>query len=222
MYLAQNKQAPSVLKANKSGWEAAGRFFWGYMNTDRFTKFAVPDATVSGFPNSKKQQEFDGPCEDREAAEHSGRMQARPMWCVCTSCLLGKFSDCTMVAQIGGRMRLVKAHLAAGVQERQPQLQSLAAFGDQLEADMVCGVRVEKDDLWMEGPYWLIKLCGRAFAAPSELVHAGSVFEEGCELPMRFEPRPKRTASKELNMLLNPTLNRAHCPRAVLHSRADE
>ena len=47
---------------------------------------------------------------------------------------------------------------------------------------MVCGVRVEKDDLWMEGPYWLIKLLGRAFAAPSELVHAGSVFEEGCKL----------------------------------------
>ena len=68
------------------------------------------------------------------------------------------------------------------VQERQPQLQSLAAFGDQLEEGMVCGVRVEKDDLWMEGPYWLIKLLGRAFAAPSELVHAGSVFEEGCKL----------------------------------------
>ena len=183
LYLAMNKQAPSILKENKSGWEAAGRFFWGYMNTDRFTKFAVPDATVVGFSNSKKQHEFDGPCEDRQAAEKSGRMQARPMWCVCPSCLLGRFNYCTMHVQIGpgrdGFMRQVSTPLAAGVQKRQPQLQSLAAFGDQLEEGMICGVRVEKDDLWMEGPYWLIKLLGRAFAAPSELVHAGSVFEEG-------------------------------------------
>ena len=35
LYLAENKQAPSILKENKVGWEAAGRFFWGYMNTDR-------------------------------------------------------------------------------------------------------------------------------------------------------------------------------------------
>ena len=46
LYLAVNKQAPSTLKENTSGWEAAGRFFWGYMNTDRFTKSVVPDATV--------------------------------------------------------------------------------------------------------------------------------------------------------------------------------
>jgi len=44
---------------------------------------------------------------------------------------------------------------------------------------MIVAMNVEKDDLWMEGPYWLIKLLGPAFPAPSELVHAGSVFEEG-------------------------------------------
>ena len=46
-------------------------------------------------------------------------------------------------------------------------------------AGMVCAVRVVKDDQWMEGPYWLIRLCGQAFAAPSNLIHAGIEFEEG-------------------------------------------
>ena len=179
LYLAQNKQAPSILKEHKSGWEAAGRFFWGYMNTDRFTKFAVPEATVKGFPNSKKQHEFDGFCADQQLAEKSGRLGARPMWCVCPPCLLGKFGECEMVAEMGGPMRTVSAPLAAGVQERQPQMQSLEVFGDKLEAGMIVAFNVDKDDLWMEGPYWLVKLLGPAFPAPSELVHAGSVFEEG-------------------------------------------
>jgi|EP00966_Prymnesium_polylepis_P057342 hypothetical protein len=58
-------------------------------------------------------------------------------------------------------------------------MQSLEEFGDKLEAPMIVAMNVDKDDLWMEGPYWLIKLLGPAFPAPSELVHAGSVFEEG-------------------------------------------
>ena len=51
-------------------------------------------------------------------------------------------------------------------------MQSLEKFGDKLEAPMIVAMNVEKDDLWMEGPYWPIKLLGPAFPAPSELVHA--------------------------------------------------
>ena len=149
------------------------------MNTDRFTKFIVPDATVVGFSNSKKQHEFVGACQDRQAAERSGRMQARPMWCICAACLLGRFNDCSMQAEMGGRMRQVTAPLAVGVQERQPQMQSLEAWGDQLKDGMICAMRADKDDLWMEGPYWLVRLLGPAFPAPSNLVHTGSEFEEG-------------------------------------------
>ena len=72
-----NKQAPSIAKAKKTAWEAVGRFFWGYMNTDRFTKFAVPDATVVGFSDSNRQHEFVGTCEDRQQAEKSGRDRHR-------------------------------------------------------------------------------------------------------------------------------------------------
>ena len=93
-----------------------GRFFWGYMNTDRFTKFAVPDATVVGFSHSKKQQEFIGDCMEREAAEKMGRMRARPMWCSCNSCMRGRFDDCEMKVQMGGALRRVTTPLATGVQ----------------------------------------------------------------------------------------------------------
>ena len=76
-------------------------------------------------------------------------------------------------------MRQVTAPLAAGVQERQPQMQSLEAWGDGLKDKMLCAMRVVKDDLWMEGPYWLVLLLGPAFPAPSHLIHAGCAFEEG-------------------------------------------
>ena len=101
------------------------------------------------------------------------------MWCVCPPCLLGKFADCRMVAEMGGHMRRVRVPLAAGVQERQPQMQSLEAWGELLEKDMLCAMHVTKDDLWMEGPYWLVLILGPAFPAPSNLIYAGCEFEEG-------------------------------------------
>ena len=179
LHLAMNKQAPSIVKAKKAGWEAVGRFFWGYMNTDRFTKFIVPDATVNGFSNSKRQHEFHGGCEDRQQAEKNGRMQARPMWCVCKWCLLRNFDRCEMKVQMGGAMRSISTPLAAGVHERQPQLQSLEQWGDALDAGMLVAVRADRAEHYIEGVYWLALLLGPAFAAPSHLVHATSVFEEG-------------------------------------------
>ena len=76
-------------------------------------------------------------------------------------------------------MRQVMAPLAVGVQERLPQMQSLETWGDQLKDGMICAMRADKDDLWMEGPYWLVLILGPAFPAPSNLIHAGSEFEEG-------------------------------------------
>lgn len=43
-YLAQHKQYPSIPKQFKRGWEAANRYFWGYMPPAKFTKYSVPDA----------------------------------------------------------------------------------------------------------------------------------------------------------------------------------
>ena len=44
LYMAEHKQEPSIPKAKKNGWEAVDRYFWGYIDTARFTKAAVPDA----------------------------------------------------------------------------------------------------------------------------------------------------------------------------------
>lgn len=179
LYLAENKRTPSIPKASKPGWEAAGGFYWGYMNTDRFTKFAVQDASVVGFPQSKKHHEFIGDCTEREAAEKMGRMRARLVWCSCGPCMLGHIDDCEMKAQMGGSLRRVTAPLAAGVQERRPQTQSLEEWGDVLADGMLAAVRADEADHHMEGVYWLVRVLGPAFAAPSRLVHASAVFEEG-------------------------------------------
>ena len=106
-----------------------------------------------------------------------------------------------MVREIGGRMRQVTAPLAAGVQERQPQLLSLAAFGEKLSAGIVCAVRVVKDDHWMEGPYWLIRLCGQAFAAPSNLIHAGTEFEEGWLIVQAQYSKLEQTSERGYRLL---------------------
>jgi hypothetical protein len=44
---------------------------------------------------------------------------------------------------------------------------------------MLAAVRADKADHHMEGVYWLVRVLGPAFAAPSRLVHASAVFEEG-------------------------------------------
>jgi hypothetical protein len=44
IYLAKHKPSPSVAKADKSGWEAPGRYMYAFYDTSKFTRFAVPDA----------------------------------------------------------------------------------------------------------------------------------------------------------------------------------
>ena len=44
---------------------------------------------------------------------------------------------------------------------------------------MLVAVRADRAEHYIEGVYWLARLCGPAFAAPSRLVHATSEFEEG-------------------------------------------
>lgn len=43
-YLAEHKQHPYLPKHLKPGWEAADRYFWGYIPPAKFTKYTVPDA----------------------------------------------------------------------------------------------------------------------------------------------------------------------------------
>ena len=74
LYMAEHKQEPSIPKARKNGWEAVDRYFWGYIDTARFTKAAVPDA--DSWKGSKSFHEYSGRCTDKQRAESEGPLQA--------------------------------------------------------------------------------------------------------------------------------------------------
>jgi hypothetical protein len=73
LYMAEHKQEPAIPKARKNGWEAVDRYFWGYVDTARFTKAAVPDA--DSWKGSKSFHEYVGRCADRQRAESIGPLQ---------------------------------------------------------------------------------------------------------------------------------------------------
>ena len=73
LYMAEHKQEPSIPKARKNGWEAVDRYFWGYIDTARFTKAAVPDA--DSWKGSKSFHEYAGRCTDKQRAESNGPLQ---------------------------------------------------------------------------------------------------------------------------------------------------
>ena len=73
LYMAEHKQEPSIPKARKNGWEAVDRYFWGYIDTVRFTKAAVPDA--DSWKGSKSFHQYVGLCADRQRAESQGPLQ---------------------------------------------------------------------------------------------------------------------------------------------------
>ena len=71
--MAEHKQEPSIPKARKNGWEAVDGYFWGYIDTVRFTKAAVPAA--DSWKGSKSFHEYAGRCTDRRRAESDGPLQ---------------------------------------------------------------------------------------------------------------------------------------------------
>ena len=60
LFLAINRPEPSTPKAQKRGWEAIGRIFYGYMDFKLFTKWAMPDADGAKFEGSKSCSFFCG------------------------------------------------------------------------------------------------------------------------------------------------------------------
>ena len=75
------------------------RYFWGYMNTDRFTKFVVPES--EGFKGSKSYHESFGLCKVPEEAEKKGRLRTREMFCACDPCLELDIDACKMQSAVG-------------------------------------------------------------------------------------------------------------------------
>ena len=176
LYLAEHKQAPSIPKSRKNGWEAADRFFFGFLDTARYTKIAVPDA--DGWKGSKSYHEYVGRCADRRRAEEEAPLKARALSCVDDECLRGRFDKCVLVKQVG-RMRNVETPLATGSRMREGALLQLHEFAELLEKGMVVAVNAGDDERDLEGDYWLALLLGGAFECPGNLVHATDTFEAG-------------------------------------------
>ena len=175
-FLAKHRPSPSVAKADKSGWEAVDRYLYAFYDTSRFTKNAVPDAT--SFKGGQSHHRFIGLSEDRRKAEQDGPLRAVKQYCSCDPCLLLKTEDCLLQGLMGKAIR-AQAPLAKGVPVRGPQMLSLEAFADSLEAAHLVSVCVDESEVELEGPYWLALLSASAFVLDEDTWHSGQLYRKG-------------------------------------------
>ena len=179
LFCAQLFPAPATPKELKDGWGAPTEYFFGFMDSAKFTKGSVPDAEARGWDCNKKHV-FIGRCADRQHTHNLGPLETAPMFCSCDACLLFDFDRCEMAAH-RGPLSNVKVPLKAGVVQRINQIDSLLEWGALLKVGMVVAVRVPLDQrgLWPEeGDYWLVHIDSEAFEAPADLVHSTEI-EEG-------------------------------------------
>ena len=163
LWLAQHKPFPSTPKSQKRGWEAISRIFYGYMNTDRFTKTVVPDSDGSKrFPNSSKHHAFVGRHTSPQVFV-DGELQACHEFCPCVECLSCCYLSCQLKSEMGIMHRFAVPWVS-GPPLR--QLEELAAWGELLKMDMIVAFTAHPRDVHMEGNYWLAKLSGPAFPVP--------------------------------------------------------
>ena len=178
LFMAEHKQAPSIAKANKAGWEAPQDYYYGFFDTAKFTKRAVPDAT--GFKGCRGHHVFHGACQDLELAERNGPLQVCKMFCACNACLVGQFDACIMMAEMGRMVRQPKGALRMkGAALSHSMMLSLEAFADALDAGWLVAVDADKAEHDLEGVYWLARLSGPAFVVPEDMVHSGQQYCEG-------------------------------------------
>ena len=176
LFLAQHKLCPSIPKSKKRGWEAVGRIFYGYMNTDLFSKFKVPEA--SGWKGCRDDAFYAGHNANHSLSGKGKRwMQARKLICSCDACLRGRYECCSKVAQLGGKMHRVQVEVT-GDGLNQPQLASLEAWSKYLTKGTLFAVNSDPCER-REGLYWLARALGPAYPAPARMVHATDQFEEG-------------------------------------------
>ena len=178
LFLAEHKPLTLTPKSAKRGWEAIGRIFYGFMNTDRFTKTIVPDTDGSKFTNSTKHYSFVGRIGSGQVFT-KGEMQACHEFCPCSECLLGRYASCSLRTEMGA-MHRVAVPWVSGAPLR--QLEELAAWGEMLKDGMLVAFTADKDDKgrWpLEGNYYLALVKGPAYPVPESQVQASDRFEAG-------------------------------------------
>ena len=152
LHLAAARKHPSVAKENKDGWQAATKYFWGYFDTAKFTKKAVPDCEARGW-GCHDQHVYVGLCVDRQRAEHDGPLRTGRMFCACVPCSLLDFARCEMTPMMGFTHQ-VQVPLPRGAPSRMPQIESLQEWADLLKRKMVVAVRATGAAQHLEGPAW--------------------------------------------------------------------
>lgn len=177
LHLAMHRRAPSVAAAAKDGWQAATKYLWGFFDTAKFTKRAVPDCEAKGW-GCHDQHVYAGLCLDRQRAERDGPLRTGPMFCACVPCSMLDFTHCEMTALVGCT-RLVQVPLPKGNVSRTPQIESLEEWARVLKPSMVVGVRAVGAEHHLEGSVWLLLVTSEAFAVPENLVHATAEYEAG-------------------------------------------
>ena len=178
LFLAEHKPFTSTPKSGKRGWEAIGRIFYGFMNTDLFTKAVVADADGRKFKDSTKHHSFVGRQENAQVFT-TGELQACHEFCPCSECLLGRYASCRLRAEMGAMHRVAVPWLSGPSLH---QLAELAAWGELLKSGMVVAFTADPEDAttWpMEGNYYLAQIEGPAFPVPESQVHASDQFEAG-------------------------------------------
>ena len=212
-FLAEHKPLPLIPKEQKRGWEAIGRIFYGFMNTDLFTKKVVADADGSKFKESTKHHSFIGQQSGANVFE-SGELQACHEFCPCSECLLGRYLSCKLRPEMGSMHRASVPWLA-GPPLR--QLEELSAWGEMLKAGMLVGYTAAKDEVHIEGIYWLALISGPAYAVREDEVHASDFFEAGWLVVKArwFElvttsPRCYKLQAEEHTLVVNATIRLAN------------
>ena len=177
LYLANLLRAPATPKELKDGWEAPTKYFFGFMDTAKFTKSRVPTAEARGWDCNKKHF-YVGRCADAQRVSQVGPLETASMFCACDPCLLFDFGNCEMAAQ-RGLILSVKVPLKKGEVARTNQIESLVEWGNLLKPGMVVALRAAAHEVEIEGPYWLLLVDSEAFEMTEDMAYSTDEFEEG-------------------------------------------
>jgi hypothetical protein len=206
LWLAENRQEPSVAKVKKDGWWAIGEIYYGYFDVARFTKLAVPDA--KGFNGSATRHRFVSTVvEDPEKVERDGPIDVSTAFCGCERCSRFDFRNCLMHGLGGMATRLARQTVpsvrAIGLPS---QTKTLEEFARTLNKGELRAVVVDPPERGIEGDYWLCEIQGPASQATSRQAHATDLFEEGWWIVrIKWYRHITGTSPREYELLQNST-----------------
>ena len=178
LWLAMNKQVPTVPKDKKEGWWAVDDIYYGYLEPSLFTIANVCEA--KGFAGSAEKHRFISTCMDAERARLDGQLSTSTAFCGCANCTRFDFSHCLMHG-LGGmdtKLEVVKAP-RVNFSGAPSQTATLEEFAKTLGKNQLRAVRVDAAEKGIEGNFWLANVLGKAMQATERQANASELFEAG-------------------------------------------